>query len=774
MKTCCKWWLAAMVMSGLTQPALAQDWRAMTGREVIVDEFDPNTAVFTRGGVGYSGGPNGLRTYGRDEMRRKWEVSCSQGKAEVLFGELVMPGTGIRYDAIPWCVNGQGLWANRTSTPELWLSPDGSSWTRKGPVSGLGWLGSLFALRDGRLIAFGTNGPKWLIARSDDGVHWAAGATSQPMTGAPYYIHNFCEAPHGTIIAVTYLGMSNGGFKQIWRSGDRGQTWELRWNGGVNQFTHFHSVAYHGGTGTWVADTGDAGANGHTFISKDDGRTWYEWYQKGRGANHWSPTDQVTCFRDGKDPRRVYFGSDGILRVGWLDLTTWRVGTSMERQFTNRYVSAQVWDLSQVDGIWYATLASAANGHETPMVLVSSDLNRWAVYARMYNTPYQTFGYCAGAVGGWLHYIAADDNWSLHHARVSLASVADVCGVCVSPAKTNMLTIQQSTCDQMNVGWVAAYNPDLFEVDRDRCFTGTGSLHIKKTNMSSGTVATIRLSPGYPSLSSAYYRFHVWVRGNAKELLVSADGVHRAGFGLRGDPQDGSPVWTEIWTPAVSGNGSSSGLSPRIDIYPNEVDGTAELWLGAAELAQAPAEGEWTPGGASSAMETFNYEGLTFPKQWTHLSSTVLLSGTDDMGTSGHAYIRTYRDAANYAELYFDCADDRFKLSLNGVVLIASAPRALLGGTRVYFAVRQYLTGELSLSISDGDGVEHLSETTFGISAPPLVGPDSSIRSGNNNGDQVAAQVYLEDVFIRDYVLSDEQVETAFSRAQLKGYNPIP
>jgi hypothetical protein len=103
--------------------------------------------------------------------------------------------------------------------------------------------------------------------------------------------------------------------------------------------------------------------------------------------------------------------------------------------------------------------------------------------------------------------------------------------------------------------------------------------------------------------------------------------------------------------------------------------------------------------------------------------------------------------------------------------VLASAPRVLLGGTRVYSAVRQFSDGRLGLSISDGNGVEHVSAQANAR----LEGSGScSIRSGNNAGDRVAAQVYLEDVLIQGCALTSAEIEQRFAEPRLKGYQGGP
>ena len=544
-------------------------------------------------------------------------------------------------------------------------------------------------------------------------------------------------------------------------------------------------MIYHQGTERWLVDTGD-GSNPdhrHTFTSTNDGQlaSWHEWWFELPGTNHSSPAGQVTCFRDANDPQRVYFGSDAHLRAGWLDPSTWRTGTFMERQFVNRGNRDPnwgspfewfVWDLSRFQDVWYATLASSDPNYQTPVVLASSDLGRWAVCGRLATdrTSYQTFGYCAGKLGDWLHYIVADEHWNVYHGRARTVQVAEVDGVCVSPVKNNLLTDAESRCSDPDA-W-AAENGTLTVDPNVQFFPGQASLRVTASGLNSDALVTLRLAVPHTGNMNVPYRFHVWVRGSAKKLhlKVANDSVRRADFALRADP-DGNPQWTEIWTPAISYD-HEFYLWPRIEISPNEVDRAAEVWLGAAEVAEAPVEGEWVPGGANSPMENFDYQGLAFGAEWTHLFSTVLLSGTDDLGASGRSYIRSYRVSSpggvRYAELYFDCEQKHFRLAVDGADVLTCAPRTLLGGTRVYFAVRQVgLTAQnrsLHLSISDGAGVEHVSVSV----GTALSGLGGSIRSGNNAGDSVAAQVYLEDVFYPACALSDGEVEQRFSQPTLK------
>jgi hypothetical protein len=437
----------------------------------------------------------------------------------------------------------------------------------------------------------------------------------------------------------------------------------------------------------------------------------------------------------------------------------------MERQFTNRGPQYEVWDLTQLDDLWYATLASSAPNRETPMVLVSTDLNRWAVCGWLApgQGMYQTVGYYAGRLGDWLHYIVATDTWGLRHGRVRAVKVAEVNGVCVSPPKTNLLSESESWCSTVS-DWRVEPTPDVLEADQNsQFFSGRPSLHVQKSDMEDDEVVTLRLLGDYDGSAGTPYRLHVWVRGQAKKLALKITAEANeviTDFSLRADA-DGKPLWTEIWTPAVS-YPVPVVLRPRIRIWANDVDRTAELRLGAAELSAVPVEGEWVPGGSSSPIEHFDCEGLMLGSTWTHVFSTVLLSGTDDLGNTGRSYIRTYDvPLVGQAELYFECSEKQFKLSVNGLQVAASAPRTLLAGTRVYFAVRQE-QGALHLSISDGHGVEHIA----GSVSPTLLG-HGSIRSGNGAATEVAAQVYLEDRWYADCALSDNEVEALFLQAKL-------
>jgi hypothetical protein len=153
------------------------------------NELDPNAAVFTRAGTGYLGGPNGMTAYPANVMRRKWELSCSAGKIEVPTDELEDPGDPNKhYDAIPWCVTSNGLWATRRwvdhQATAVWVTSDGSQWKYTGETNDPDRRGyyicdsaSLFALRSGRLVAFGVGGGDWGVGRGDWHTLWSDDGT---------------------------------------------------------------------------------------------------------------------------------------------------------------------------------------------------------------------------------------------------------------------------------------------------------------------------------------------------------------------------------------------------------------------------------------------------------------------------------------------------------------------------------------------------------------------------------------------------------------------
>ena len=182
---------------------------AAYGDDCVGMVLDPNNAHFTRPGYAYLGGPNGMTVYDPNVMRRRIELSCSAGQAEVLPPEL--PGG---HHAIPWCVTQDGLWALGPSisnppiwAASVWLSADGSSWVRKHDLwfdcnenARIQTQASLFALSGGRFVAFGRQGDRtgpWYAVWSDDpNEPWHnAIIYGGTLSAAPGYIHNVYEAP---------------------------------------------------------------------------------------------------------------------------------------------------------------------------------------------------------------------------------------------------------------------------------------------------------------------------------------------------------------------------------------------------------------------------------------------------------------------------------------------------------------------------------------------------------------------------------------------------
>ncbi|MEW6251620.1 MAG: hypothetical protein AB1716_13315 [Planctomycetota bacterium] len=729
---------------------------------------------FQRGCTGYRLAAGGMVAYPPGARRLTTVLTCS---APVDY-EMPREEDNGR-EIAPWCANAAGLYASSTypDRRRLLFSADGrTNWTTLWTFTKN--IETMHVTQSGKLLAWigDAPGPYSVQQSRDNGQTWLpclelnaygfpigflTNYASRPWTWA------FHQAPHGTIIAGTYPYPST--TNQLWRSVDDGNSWQKVYELPPNAITHFHSICYHAGTDTWVADTGDGLWHWQTKLSVDDGRQWFDWQ-----FPNVSPTGQVTRFRDMGHPTRLLVGSDGHLRAGWVDLTNWHVGTYALNQM--EFQNAYFFDLFRHQGLWYGCHPDAAQPYQHSMLLtVSPDLEHWVPYARCPDRSVIKISGCVGFVGGKLHFLIHRDDYTRGHLCVSPARVAQRPGVMLSPASTNLLPAGLSTCDTLE-GWSTVQNPNLLEVDPNNPLIpgARGSIHFRKSAMFPLQMAGIMQSVGTPLTVGRRYILHAWVKGAARGVRIyfSSNSYTSADYGLR---EDG---WTEIWS-GILNPYASYGNCAIIGALCRDVDHSVELWVGGLELLELPATNGWTPGESTSAPEQLD-QVLTLGNEFTHIFSINLLSTTKELSaeTSGLQYLRTYwaedpNSGDDYVELAYNTVWERFELEsyVNGqpTYVPASTLIRFLQRTAVAkFAVR-YRSGELRLSISDGVATEHVPWPLI-HTGTPLAGPDRCIRTGRHDGAGVLPCVLFDDFVYHEY-MSDAAIDEVFALSTTSKYN---
>jgi hypothetical protein len=742
--------------------------------------LDLTNGSFSRDGNSYFSDGNAMQTYPAGVPRTTTVLSCGASDGEMIYGE-----GPIGEDIAPWCSNSKGLYGVNPDNPNqltnLYLSEDGVTWSKiyTSPYH----IKSMFAAANDMLIAWmETSAYNYTAYYSADcGLTWlpcvnADGGNVVFPGGAPYP-WNFNQRPpkegelYGTIIASTYNNPNY--HHQIWRSIDNGITWQKVLELEPYYISHFHAVGYHAGLDKWVIDTGD-GTNPnppynyrmHTFVSDDDGQTWHEYAYNPDGTGKRSSTGQVIRFRDYGHPTRIMLASDDCMRIGWVDLVTWETGTFMKAPSVNTaFETIYFYDVFKYDNLWYACLWSSGSYLHHAAIYVSLDLDHWAIYHRFSDTGIQGGNHFAGFLGGKLHIKMSTDtqgvsgHFSISPAKVCLADNALV----LTPSKTNNMTESQSQCNS-TAQWSqnGPASPNTFQATPDNVFVGDKSIHIKNPNPGKDIYI---YSPPVDVVPGQTYIPRFWFQGtssqNAAEIGIanySRNLLAYQDFPLLDDNQ-----WTEVWGYAYTVPLGTTSLRLVCILRQDQVDPQIEGWLGAAELAPVPAA-PWHLGHNTSAKETL-YHSVTLGEGFTHVFSTELIPSTSEMG-SNELYLCTYYiDANEYVELFYDTILKVFTLQSttsdpNLGSYISSSTRWFNRSAAVKVAVR-YLNGVMSLSVADGDGTEHVSDTLVRQGAP-LHGISRIIRTGNHNGEAVMPQK-LYDNYLFNRPLSNQEVESIFN-----------
>ncbi len=468
-----------------------------------------------------------------------------------------------------------------------------------------------------------------------------------------------------------------------------------------------------------------------------------------------SPAGQVTRFRDYGHPTRILCASDQYKDVFWHDLTDFSYGTVQETQYS-RIVQNQVFfELFSYAGLWYAcSTSSNPAGSRDAMILVSPDLEHWAVYHKFDGT-IQGVNQFAGYAGGKLHMFVQDGSSRLVHFAISPAQVSFQPALVLSPPKTNL--VSPATSKGMApwgsfTGAAKTLDPNAWLVNLD---AGASSLRVTKTNATTGCEGSCAV---WGTVPGQQYMAHAWIKGRADNVyLESVSAVERICYGLRaGD-------WTEIWSRPFTASATSSLL--LLGINPTLHDASFDVWIGAVEFAPCPAS-PWSPGGTAQAPETLAFT-LDLPPEFTHVFSTEIIPDASEVGTSGasHAYLCAYvGDPDNYVELYYDTADYKFKLAStdDGTpgAQLATGVHRFARGMQVKFAVR-YSNGVLRLSVADGIASEHVDDWLV-RTGTRLHGPDKTIRTGRaSDGTLVIPHALFAD-YVYGEALSDSEIDALF------------
>jgi hypothetical protein len=742
--------------------------------------LDLTNGAFHRDGVSYFSDCNAMQTYAADVPRTQKVLACGSSDGHMVYHE------GPSGDNIaPWCTNAAGLYGISLSrNNQLLRSSDGVHWSVIYTAPSPYVMSSVFAAADDMLVAWMSNtGTSYLTAiySTDNGATWNycvnADGGNVIFSGGMVREWNFHQRPampgepYGTIIAGTYN--SSSWPHQMWRSADNGVTWKKVVELPAYYATHFHAVGYHVALQKWVSDTGD-GTNSsypyntrkHTFVSDDDGLTWHEWAYDGSGNGKPSNTGQVIRWRDYGHPTRIMFASDEFRKISWVDLVTWETGSFMKTPPISDNGSTYFYDVFKFQDLWYASLWTYGGTIDRAAIYVSPDLENWVIYDRFADSGVQGGNHFAGFLGGRMHLkttteaLGNNGHFSIAPAKVALVDNALI----VTPVKTNLMTSSQSRCDSTS-GWGVwcPTNPYVhLAVDDGNGFAGQRSLRCT-TMITPGSYinvygALVTVTPGKT------YIPHIWVRGTMTTVAVTiADSRYNTTGTTSTWPLLGDGKWTEIWGQPYTVPSSVSSIRLQCVYNANQIDGSVDGWLGAAELNESPYS-PWYPGTTASSVEYID-NNVALTSSFTHVFSVRSMPNSNCMGT-GHLYICSYViSPTDYVELYYDGVSQVFRLESssgdpNLRASIQSASQWVHRGASIKFAVR-YVSGRMWLAIDDGAGPEHVEDILI-RKGVPLEGAGRTIRTGDHNGMNVMPHSLFDNHLVYG-PLTDEQIDGIFA-----------
>ncbi|MCX5636952.1 MAG: hypothetical protein NTX52_04565, partial [Planctomycetota bacterium] len=409
---------------------LAEEWLACYDTNTPVDLVAD--ANFSRDSIAFSDG----KKYAPG-TRRLATLAVSSVSDCVIHGAENVLGVGPVILA-PKCSAGGYIYATETNHNNIYRSSDGCDWEQTASN-----LTGVFRI-------FGTQSGAILVARADHGnmklyksIVGGQDLSDQNLTlpvlilpnqgtlAASLGIWNFHQAQNGTICLSEYGTQNSFKKSRIYRSIDDGSSFTQVYDE-PDLVYHSHRIMKHEATGRWVDVYGDGAPMNKVVKSDDDGLTWST--LDPQPDNHFQPVD----FYDYGDPTNLLYGSDSLDFIGTFDVIT--------RKITPLYSDGDrycpyVFSIFYYDGVYYAGTFSGRmdSPNRRVAILVSSDLNHWAVYHQFRNGE-QGINKFLGVWGGRIHGIVTlSDTYTWRHFSFTPATVTLVNGLCLDPATVNML-----------------------------------------------------------------------------------------------------------------------------------------------------------------------------------------------------------------------------------------------------------------------------------------------------------------------------------------------
>lgn len=707
-------------------------------------------AVFSRSSIAFLDGVQ----YAANICRKKTVafVSATDGaipSAEGDGGEVVVPQGMI----------GAVMYGLGAATYKLYKTTDGVSWSRSG-LSDLDVNGSVYFTNSGTILRVSSDSKK-MFRSIDGGVNfvevtspnWVPSASSSWNTPWMFADH------HGVLMLGEYGAASSLAGRYLHKSNDEGATWSVAYD--LNSQTakpyHWHTVAYHEGSGKWVAAFGDTRAY-RGIVTSHDGTTWTKLYTEGTGP------DQPVCFYDYGDPVWILFGDDGAACIGKLNVYTGQIQTVFTE--TNRQDNQfYCWTIFAHAGVYYAgSMDTSGSGAAQAVLWVSTDRVNWSVYHRFDTAELVGFYRYAGYIGGKLHFDVASAA-TRNHFMISPASVRNVGGVLIEPANTNLKTTTSSSSNESTSDWTSGStnwtgsrvtSEHLHGVAAAKFVGISGDANTKNVYASNVTLGD----------AGADKKYVITLYAKAES------GQHHPGqVNLR--TSGGSSLTPNIvtqfvlddqWQKIVCAPVTIPKAAPAAyRVYVSIIQGStaATVYIDCLQIQEAPLT-EWQVGGTAKTADVLT-ETVAAPFEWTDLFA-VQTRGLHTHYTTGTAkhYIKTWKVGSDEIQLYFDSADAKFYIQRNAESAVGSAENFWAPNAVLKFALRADASG-LTLDIQNGRAKEQITDSALAA----VLNASLTMIYGDVSSANQFPGVYFDDA-----VYSDEDVST--QRRQELGFGFIP
>lgn len=648
------------------------------------------------------------------------------GSLEILGKEII---TGETSEPVcPIAVTKGRLWGVKSSNRGVVVTktPGATAWTKCTTNAG---LSIIYAWPTSTGAVLYSDGSAATIKRL---VHTGSDITSTTVltmgTGAYGFWYSMAEHD-GTLILSEYGSPG----RKIYRSTNDGVDWTEVYDFGDGIVTHIHCVAYHAGTGRWLATTGDGAGKRSIVQSVDDGVTW-TFLQHITGTDFSIPFQSVRMYDYG-DPTKIWIACDSAA----FSLTYDLVSKTIENIVTGndfRTIRYYSWsNYKTAGGMYYAsgyTTATPGESNNTHVIMAgSSPANLRPLITYQSNIGGLMFigefdGYMEMLVGG-------RHSTSPYHARFKMSRQKLLSSSlnAVYPAVTNLYGEADSTCNGVTIDTSGSTNWKKWTGTAltEEATGGINDGHCLKCTATSAGNDDVKIDVRSPVLACEEfinYTASVWVKGEngTVSLAILTGAADNAVTTVQTENSYTSlsmarNEWNEIRCPAISVPEGHAYIRLRIrQTSTLATGGEMALYIDNPQIVKGC--GPWTIGGAAGSASEVT--GTITPTDTRFEDIFCFVPGVSSYELTAFGetafYVKSWACGEASAKLYWWPEDSTFKLVLTdgtNTETITTAATSFVAGQSIWFSLRvgDFAGHHTTMSMDMGFGVKSFSAATY-------------------------------------------------------------